>query len=507
MKKLLLSLAAVAAVGGGAAVWFSHRNTALSEKPAPLTAGANVAPPASTSTVGVDVQVAYAAIAAQVNQLPITSISKSDTGTLRKRLPGFRTDFPPIDIPGPVVSVDYKWEFTARKDGPITVQRHGDRLRLALPISFDGHAGFRGDLAHFMSIDRKSFAGSLTAYVDLAFDLNEDWEPKVDANVSFDWRNKARLEIVGGVWVPIADLLNGPLDDAMKQAAREANKAIRAEAIRNAVTPVWKRHDVALGTVGRHPADLTLTPREVAFSGVRLQERSLSFAVTAKFDSLVRWPSVAEPAPTLTLPRLQRTAFGPGRMNLSLPIAADYAALQQTLSAELTGREWQGDTPLGAGRVVVKEITVYPAADGALAIGARIDAKFAHRFFNVGGWIYLQAKPTLASAEQSLRLRDVKFSRALDNQLWNAATALLARPLEEAIAQKATVDLRPSIADLKLKVAAGLANPTLTHGLRVNFNPDFIGLRDVRVGAESLVATVGLESNASVVLDTALAVR
>jgi hypothetical protein len=245
----------------------------------------------------------------------------------------------------------------------------------------------------------------------------------------------------------------------------------------------------------------------VAFSGVHLQERALTFSVTAKFDGIVHWPRVAEPAPALTLPPLQRAAFGPGRMRLSLPVVADYRALQKAIQAELVGRDWQGDTPLGSGRVTIKDVVVYPAADGALAIGARIDAKFARRFFNVGGWIYLQARPAFAPAEQVLRLRDVKFSRALDHALWSAVTAIVTRPIQETIAQKAVLDLQPAITDLKLKVAAGFADPTLTQGLRVSFNPEFIGLREVHVGPESLVAIVGLESNASVVLDTVLAIR
>ena len=112
------------------------------------------------------------------------------------------------------VCQDVDYRVAIHRDGPVTISAapSGSALRISVPITVSGEAGFSGDVAKAVALDRKSFRGSILAFADVTADLGSDWCPKVQVTPDFIWRDKAQLEVAGKFWITI-DGTTGPKID------------------------------------------------------------------------------------------------------------------------------------------------------------------------------------------------------------------------------------------------------------------------------------------------------
>jgi len=109
---------------------------------------------------------------------------------------------------------DIDYSASIRREGDVVVSQNGAALRFSVPVRADGGAGFAGDLAKRLKLDRKNFRGALTAIVDVRMDIDENWCPTIQATPDFAWREKAQLEVAGKFWIDI----DAQAGDAIKKA-------------------------------------------------------------------------------------------------------------------------------------------------------------------------------------------------------------------------------------------------------------------------------------------------
>ncbi|MET0876309.1 MAG: DUF4403 family protein, partial [Tardiphaga sp.] len=157
---------------------------------------------------------------------------------------------------------------------------------------------------------------------------------------------------------------------------------------------------------------------------------------------------------------LQIVPPGPGKLNIGVPIDMPFTELNKIIETQLAGKTFPEDGS-GSVDVTVKKATVAASGD-RLLISLRVTAKEKKSWFGLGGeaTVHIWGKPVLDPAAQILRLADMEMaveSEAAFGLLGQAARAAMPL-LQQALAERATIDLKPFASNAQKKIAALVAD-------------------------------------------------
>jgi len=149
-----------------------------------------------------------------------------------------------------------------------------------------------------------------------------------------------------------------------------------------------------------------------------------------------------------------------GRLAVGVPIDMPFSELNKLLEAQLKGHRFPegGSAPV---EVEVRGASLAAAGD-RLLISLRVKARERKSWFGFGAQatVHIWGKPALDAKAQILRLTNLTLaveSEAAFGLLGAAARAAMPY-LQDAIADKAVVDLKPFAADALTKITAALAD-------------------------------------------------
>ena len=131
-----------------------------------------------------------------------------------------------------------------------------------------------------------------------------------------------------------------------------------------------------------------------------------------------------------------------------------------------------------------------PSGD-RLLISLLVNAKEKKSFFGFGGEanVHIWGKPVLDEAQQTLRLTNVELavkSEAAFGLLGTAARAAMPH-LQKALAEKATIDLKPFAANAQKKIAAVIADFKQNEdGVRATADISSLRLADIAFNSRTL---------------------
>jgi hypothetical protein len=150
----------------------------------------------------------------------------------------------------------------------------------------------------------------------------------------------------------------------------------------------------------------------------------------------------------------------PGRVAIGVPIDMPFTEINKIIEAQFAGKTFPEDGS-GAVDVTVKRASV-AASGNRLLISLLVNAKEQKSFLGLGGEanVHIWGRPVLDQAQQTLRLTDVELaveSEAAFGLLGAAARAAMPQ-LQKALAEKATVDLKPFASNAQKKIAAAIAD-------------------------------------------------
>jgi hypothetical protein len=397
------------------------------------------------------------------------------------------------------VCQDVDYRVNIRRDGAPTagVSPSGSSLRITVPISISGEVGFSGDLAKALAMDKKSFRGSIIAFVDVSGDLGTDWCPTVQANADFAWTDKASLEIVHNVWISIDGSTGPKIRDALTEAAKKLPAAVNCSQVKAAILPTWHSYSWPINNDKSVLAYVNLTPTAAGFSGLKYGPDCLRFAIELKATTEISSAPSHPPAIPSVLPALNRIGETSDTLRLSLPLRGRYSDLTHTLQPFLTSRDFAADSPAGRATVHIREVTVYPSGN-SLVVGVNFNANFPHRLERVSGWVYVLGDPVLDEKSQTLKLHNVRFTRDIDNSLWKLVSAVFQGPIQQAIEQEAYLDLREPIRALRVRARNDLTKSAADQGIQLSLSDSFIGLKQVNLTNDAIEILVGLEGTGDV---------
>jgi Domain of unknown function (DUF4403) len=179
----------------------------------------------------------------------------------------------------------------------------------------------------------------------------------------------------------------------------------------------------------------------------------------------------------------------PGRVSIGVPIDMPFTDINRIVEAQFAGRTFPEDGS-GSVDVTVKRATVAASGD-RLLISLLVNAREKKSFFGLGGEadVHIWGKPVLDQAQQTLRLSNIELaveSEAAFGLLGAAARAAMPH-LQRALAEQATVDLKPFATNAQKKIAAAISDFHKNEdGVRVAADITSLRLADIAFDSKTL---------------------
>jgi uncharacterized protein DUF4403 len=179
----------------------------------------------------------------------------------------------------------------------------------------------------------------------------------------------------------------------------------------------------------------------------------------------------------------------PGRVAIGVPIDMPFTEINKIVEAQFAGKTFPEDGS-GSVDVTVKRASVAPSGN-RLLISLLVNAKEKKSFFGFGGEanVHIWGTPVLDQAQQTLRLTDIELaveSEAAFGLLGAAARAAVPH-LQRALAEKATIDLKPFASNAQRKIAAVIADFQKNEdGIRVAAEITKLRLADIAFDSKTL---------------------
>lgn len=179
----------------------------------------------------------------------------------------------------------------------------------------------------------------------------------------------------------------------------------------------------------------------------------------------------------------------PGGVSIGVPVDMPFTEINKIVEAQFVGKTFPED---GSGSVDVTVKRASVAASGErLLISLLVNAKEKKSFFGFGAEanVHIWGKPVLDQAQQTLRLTNVELaveSEAAFGLLGAAARAVMPH-LQQALADRATIDLKPFASNAQKKIAAAIADFQKNEdGVRVAADITSLRLADVAFDSKTL---------------------
>ena len=179
------------------------------------------------------------------------------------------------------VCQDVDYTVSVDRTSPVTVSPAVNSAHVSTNVTISGQAGFSGDVAKALKLDRKNFRGGVEVFADLAFDVDENWCPKINGTANFRWTDKAQLEIVHNVWLGIEGQVGDKIKDRLNAAIAQLQSKLHCDTVTDAVRKNWHPYSIPIDVpaLGSSKVALNFQPQTAGFSGVSYGKDDLRFAL------------------------------------------------------------------------------------------------------------------------------------------------------------------------------------------------------------------------------------
>jgi len=374
-----------------------------------------------------------------------------------------------------------RYDITIRRTGDFTLSEADGKLRARAGMAVNGTVGLGGGLASFLGLGEKNIDAAAEVAVDFDIGADNRWCPSVGIVVHYGWTRTPRLEVVGGVWVGIEERVKAQVETALRGLPDQLQALLPCSVIREQALALWQPRSIEVQLPAAPPLYVGFQPQSIGLSEVTVEPRSLRMmlGLRARTTMASTRPRLGPPT---TLPALhalpERWSDRDGRLRLSLPIRAGYDMVRDWLMGEFGGRDIPFVTPLGTVQLRVKQIFLYPSAP-AIAMAVTFDVRMPDPWPDTTGQVVFSARPVLSQGGTRVGLTDLRFSRNLDSVTWSLATILFEQQIRDMLRDVAVYDLKDVMDGAVSALRQRLADPNLTHGLRVTLTRPSIRLEQV----------------------------
>jgi hypothetical protein len=251
------------------------------------------------------------------------------------------------------------------------------------------------------------------------------------------------------------------------------------------------------GAAGLQDLYLELKPVRAVAAQPRIDASNVTLTLGVEAETRITTAATKPDCPFPTT--LAIVPATPGRLSIGIPIDVPFTDINRIIEAELAGKTFPEDGS-GPVAVTVKQASVAAAGD-RLLISLLVHAKEKKSWFGFGGeaTVHIWGKPVLDQAQQTLHLSDIRLaveSEAAFGLLGAAARAAMPY-LQQALAEKASIDLKPFASNAREKIAAVIAD-FQKNGDGVRIRAEITGLKLTDIAFDSKTLRVIAEAAGAV---------
>ena len=406
--------------------------------------------------------------------------------------------------PVPQILQDADINWTAAR-GPIAATGSQDVLSLATPLNgnlkvtgsiSDNVRGAVGDALSKLlggnvakqigSIDIKAFNASAELRGNVAITarpvLATNW--RIDPNLTAQVNLGDTSVSVAGARVNVPAQVKPAIDKAVNDQLAGFQQRIRNDpVIEQNARREWSKMCRSIALQGASSALqglwLELRPTKAVAAQPRIDASAVTLTLGIEAETRI---TTAETKPDCPFPAtLAIVPAGPGGITIGMPIDIPFTELNKIVEAQVVGKTFPEDNS-GPAAVTVKKATVVASGD-RLLISLLVNATEKKSFFGFGAEanVHIWGKPVLDQAQQVVRLTNIELaveSEAAFGLLGTAARAAVPY-LQKALAERATIDLKPFASNARRRIASVVADfQKNEQGLRVSAE-----ITNLRLGA------------------------
>jgi len=371
--------------------------------------------------------------------------------------------------------------------GDIAIAPAGtNAVKLSVDVSLDGQGGFRGDGAKLLKLDAKNFDAAAKVDIVLTPVIGQDWCPTIDVVPSYNWTKNPRVEIVSRVNVDVSGQVNDAIKDKIPQITQAVQGSINCTQFKSQLASVYGKRTFPVEVTPGQILHVNVEPLDFAFSGFNIDTQAIRLA--AMLTARIEVSGAPITPSTLPLPPLKMFgASAPPRIAIAVPLRAPFALLQAEAQKLLGGKTFEGDTPAGRVKAILSKVMIYPTSGGRIAVGIDLDAKLPGKVLDTKGTVFVVGTP-VTDGKAVVRLKDPTFTRILDNDVWNALSALFDSQIRGELDKSLRYNFSGDVEKAKQALTEKLADPAAIANAKAMASDIDIGLGRVAVNGTDLVA-------------------
>ena len=333
--------------------------------------------------------------------------------------------------------------------------------------------GIAGLLDGALGKDLGKAVGGITGKVlDQNVELRSQVTVRARPSVTANWRLQPNLAAqvavsdssaqVAGIRINMASEARPLIERAVnEQVAALENRLRNDPSLERAAREQWTKmcRSIRLGggTTGLPQLWLEMRPVRAAAAQPQIDARNVTLAVGIQADTRITpkesKPDCPFPATLDLVPPMDN-----GKLSIGLPIDVPFTELNKLLDVQLKGKRFPEGTDAPV-EVEVRSATLAASGD-RLLIALKVKAHERKSWFGFGAEasVNIWGKPKLDPGTQVLSLTDISLaveSEAAFGLLGTAARAAMPY-LQQALAEKAVIDLTPFLNDAKAKIGVAL---------------------------------------------------
>ena len=322
--------------------------------------------------------------------------------------------------------------------------------------------------------------------------LGASWrlEPNLQAQVNLDDSSLSAAGVKVSVPAQVKPVIDKTVAD---QIAAVQTKLQNDPTFENNARAQWAKacRSIPLqgtgGTSSMPPMWLELRPTKVIAAQPKIDASAMTITMGVEAETRI---TEAQTTPNCPFPaKLSIVPPMASQVSIDLPVDMSFTTLNQLVQAQVKDKTFPED---GSGPVDVTVRHASVAASGdRLLISLLVHAKEKTSWFGLGAeaTVYIWGRPRLDQDAQTLRLTDVELaveSEAAFGLLGAAARAVIPH-LQQALADRLIVDLKPFATNAQRKIAAAIADLQKNEeGIRVDADITSIRLAGINFDSKTL---------------------
>lgn len=354
-----------------------------------------------------------------------------------------------------------------------------------------------GKIANQVLDQRADIHGTVQIHSRPAFTADWRLQPNLSSQISL----ADSAAVIAGLKLDLANEAKPFIERELNAQIGRLEQRLRNDPmIERAAREQWAKlcRSIPLGgaDTGLPKLWLEMKPVRAAAAQPQIDAQNLTLTIGVQAETRVTdrqsKPDCPFPAKLELVPPMQN-----GKLVVGVPIDVPFTALNKTLEAQLKGHSYPEDANAPV-RAEVRGVAL-TAAGERLLITLKVRAREQKSWFGFGAdaTIHIWGKPVLDTKNQILRLTDISLALDTEGALLGAAARAALPYLQQALADKAVVDLKPFTADARKKITALLADfRQPAPGTRADAAIDDLRVTGIAFDAHTLRITA--EANGSV---------